>query len=65
MFKTLIRRRLFCAEILAMLLSVLSIWAVTAVLVYSAALRLSDGDYDIDSKIMLITSAAAVLVNVL
>uniref|UniRef100_A0A8C6SMH0 Zinc transporter 2-like n=1 Tax=Neogobius melanostomus TaxID=47308 RepID=A0A8C6SMH0_9GOBI len=53
------------AEILAMLLSVLSIWAVTAVLVWTAALRLSEGEYDIDSKIMLITSAAAVIVNVL
>lgn len=48
-----------------MLLSVVSIWAVTAVLVLSAIQRISDGDYDIDSHIMLITSGCAVGVNVL
>ncbi|KAM7403506.1 hypothetical protein PAMA_004120 [Pampus argenteus] len=53
------------AEILGMLLSVVSIWAVTAVLVLSAIQRISDGDYDIDSQIMLITSGCAVGVNVL
>ncbi|XP_070777135.1 proton-coupled zinc antiporter SLC30A2-like [Enoplosus armatus] len=53
------------AEILGMLLSVVSIWAVTAVLVISAVQRISDGDYDIDSQIMLITSGGAVGVNVL
>ncbi|XP_023276773.1 zinc transporter 2-like [Seriola lalandi dorsalis] len=53
------------AEILGMSLSVVSIWAVTAVLVLSAAQRITDGDYDIDSQIMLITSGCAVVVNVL
>ncbi|XP_022606672.1 zinc transporter 2-like [Seriola dumerili] len=53
------------AEILGMSLSVVSIWAVTAVLVLSAAQRITDGDYDIDSQIMLITSGCAVGVNVL
>ncbi|XP_051238636.1 zinc transporter 2-like isoform X2 [Dicentrarchus labrax] len=53
------------AEILGMLLSVVSIWAVTAVLVISAIQRITDGDYDIDSQIMLITSGCAVGVNVL
>ncbi|XP_047466358.1 zinc transporter 2-like [Mugil cephalus] len=53
------------AEILGMFLSVVSIWAVTAVLVLSAIQRITDGDYDIDSQIMLITSACAVGVNVL
>ncbi|KAM7376246.1 hypothetical protein PAMP_005989 [Pampus punctatissimus] len=53
------------AEILGMLLSVVSIWAVTAVLVLSAIQRISDGDYDINSQIMLITSGCAVGVNVL
>ncbi|KAM3594682.1 uncharacterized protein V6R79_012197 [Siganus canaliculatus] len=53
------------AEILGMLLSVGSIWAVTAMLVLSAIQRISDGDYDIDSQIMLITSGCAVGVNVL
>jgi len=48
-----------------MMLSMLSIWAVTALLVASAAQRISDGDYDIDSRIMLITSGCAVAVNIL
>lgn len=53
------------AEVLGMMLSMLSIWAVTALLVASAAQRISDGDYDIDSRIMLITSGCAVAVNIL
>uniref|UniRef100_A0A3Q0RP06 Probable proton-coupled zinc antiporter SLC30A3 n=1 Tax=Amphilophus citrinellus TaxID=61819 RepID=A0A3Q0RP06_AMPCI len=53
------------AEILGMFLSVMSIWAVTAVLVFSAVQRISSGDYEIDSQIMLITSGCAVGVNVL
>ncbi|KAG8013152.1 Zinc transporter 2 [Nibea albiflora] len=53
------------AEILGMLLSVLSIWAVTAALVLSAVQRITDGDYDIDSQIMLVTSGCAVAVNIL
>ncbi|XP_040917202.1 zinc transporter 2-like [Toxotes jaculatrix] len=53
------------AEILGILLSVVSIWAMTAVLVLSAIQRITDGDYDIDSQIMLITSGCAVGVNVL
>ncbi|XP_076605169.1 proton-coupled zinc antiporter SLC30A2-like [Chaetodon auriga] len=53
------------AEILGMLLSVVSIWTVTAVLVISAVQRITDGDYDIDTHIMLITSGCAVGVNVL
>ncbi|XP_038155533.1 zinc transporter 2-like isoform X2 [Cyprinodon tularosa] len=53
------------AEILGMFLSIVSIWVVTAVLVMSAVQRITDGDYDIDSQIMLITSGCAVLVNIL
>ncbi|XP_039642563.1 zinc transporter 2-like isoform X2 [Perca fluviatilis] len=53
------------AEILGMLLSVGSIWAVTAVLVITAIQRITDGDYDIDSQIMLLTSGCAVGANVL
>ncbi|KAM6968494.1 proton-coupled zinc antiporter SLC30A2-like [Tautogolabrus adspersus] len=53
------------AEILGMLLSVVSIWVVTALLVVSAVQRITDGDYDIDTQIMLITSGCAVGVNVL
>ncbi|XP_028421516.1 zinc transporter 2 isoform X2 [Perca flavescens] len=53
------------AEILGMLLSVGSIWAVTAALVITAIQRITDGDYDIDSQIMLLTSGCAVGANVL
>ncbi|KAK2826583.1 hypothetical protein Q5P01_020797 [Channa striata] len=53
------------AEVLSVLLSVVSIWAVTAALVVSAVRRITDGDFDIDSQIMLITSGCAVGVNVL
>uniref|UniRef100_A0A672TXI9 Solute carrier family 30 member 2 n=1 Tax=Strigops habroptila TaxID=2489341 RepID=A0A672TXI9_STRHB len=52
------------AEILGALLSVLSIWVVTGVLVYLAAQRLLSDDYDIEGGVMLITSACAVAVNV-
>uniref|UniRef100_A0A3Q3IC42 Cation efflux protein transmembrane domain-containing protein n=1 Tax=Monopterus albus TaxID=43700 RepID=A0A3Q3IC42_MONAL len=48
------------AEILGMLLSVMTIWAVTVVLVLSAIHRIADGDYNIDIQIMLITSGCAV-----
>ncbi|NWX93413.1 ZNT2 protein, partial [Nothoprocta pentlandii] len=51
-------------EILGALLSVLSIWVVTGVLVYLAAQRLLSGDYDIQGEAMLVTSACAVAVNV-
>lgn len=61
-----LRRRPLCpSEIVGVLLSVASIWAVTAALVLSAAQRLIDGDYDVDGQIMLITSACAVGVNAL
>ncbi|KAM9842542.1 proton-coupled zinc antiporter SLC30A2-like [Aulostomus maculatus] len=53
------------AEVLGMLLSVVSLWAVTAVLVVSASQRISDGNWEIDSQIMLATSGCAVAVNVL
>lgn len=53
------------SEILGVLLSVVSIWAVTAALVLSAARRLVDGDYEVDGGIMLVTSGCAVGVNVL
>ncbi|KAA8581899.1 hypothetical protein FQN60_008639 [Etheostoma spectabile] len=76
--RRLARRKLFMAcavslvfmigeliEILGMLLSVVSIWAVTAVLVITAIQRITDGDYDINSQIMLLTSGCAVGANVL
>lgn len=48
-----------------MLLSVVSVWAVTAALVVSAAQRIATGDYGVDGHIMMVTSGCAVAVNVL
>ncbi|CAH2221587.1 zinc transporter 2 [Pelobates cultripes] len=53
------------AEILGALVSVLSIWVVTGVLVYLAVERLISGDYEIEGETMLITSACAVAVNII
>uniref|UniRef100_A0A8C5M269 Proton-coupled zinc antiporter SLC30A2 n=1 Tax=Leptobrachium leishanense TaxID=445787 RepID=A0A8C5M269_9ANUR len=53
------------AEILGALVSVLSIWVVTGVLVYLAVERLLSGDYEIEGETMLITSACAVAVNII
>uniref|UniRef100_Q2HJ10-2 Isoform 2 of Proton-coupled zinc antiporter SLC30A2 n=1 Tax=Mus musculus TaxID=10090 RepID=Q2HJ10-2 len=52
-------------EILGALLSVLSIWVVTGVLVYLAVQRLISGDYEIKGDTMLITSGCAVAVNLI
>ncbi|KAM6961319.1 proton-coupled zinc antiporter SLC30A2-like [Aplochiton taeniatus] len=52
-------------EILGALLSVLSIWAVTAVLVFIAIQRITNDNYEIHSHIMVITSGCAVGVNIL
>lgn len=53
------------SEILGALLSALSIWAVTAVLVFIAIQRILHDDYEIHSGIMIITSGCAVGVNVI
>ncbi|XP_006862333.1 PREDICTED: zinc transporter 2 isoform X1 [Chrysochloris asiatica] len=53
------------AEILGALLSVLSIWVVTGVLVYLAVERLVSGNYEIEGSAMLITSGCAVAVNII
>lgn len=53
------------AEILGALLSVLSIWVVTGVLVYLAVERLISGDYEIEGDTMLITAGCAVAINVI
>lgn len=53
------------AEILGALLSVFTIWVVTGVLVYLAVERLISNDYTIEGTIMLITSACAVLANIM
>ncbi|KAM7123624.1 proton-coupled zinc antiporter SLC30A8 [Ciconia maguari] len=53
------------AEILGALISMIIIWMVTGVLTYLASMRLLHPDYDIDATVMLITSACAVLANIL
>lgn len=53
------------AEVIGALTSVLMIWVVTAILVYMAVLRIVQEDYEIDSLIMLISSAIGILVNVM
>ncbi|XP_077446675.1 proton-coupled zinc antiporter SLC30A2 [Stigmatopora argus] len=52
------------AEVLGALLSVFTIWMVTAVLVYLAVERLINDDYTIEGTVMLITSGCAVLANI-
>ncbi|XP_048850338.1 zinc transporter 2-like isoform X3 [Brienomyrus brachyistius] len=52
------------AEMLGALLSVLSIWLVTAALVSMAVWRLMSQDFHIDGGIMLITSGCAVAANI-
>uniref|UniRef100_A0A8C5TA11 Proton-coupled zinc antiporter SLC30A8 n=1 Tax=Malurus cyaneus samueli TaxID=2593467 RepID=A0A8C5TA11_9PASS len=53
------------AEILGALMSMVIVWMVTGVLTYLACMRLLHPDYDIDATVMLITSACAVLSNIL
>ena len=53
------------AEVIGALTSVLMIWVVTGVLVYMAIQRLISKEFDIDAKIMLITSAIGVAFNIL
>lgn len=53
------------AEVIGALTSVLMIWVVTAILLYIAFLRLMNNDFDIDTKIMLITSGLGVVVNLI
>jgi len=53
------------AEVIGALTSVLLIWVVTGILVYLAVQRLISNEFDIDAKIMLITSGIGVLFNIL
>lgn len=46
-------------------MSMMIVWMVTGVLTYLACMRLVHPHYDIDATVMLITSACAVLTNVL
>lgn len=53
------------AEVIGALSSVLLIWVVTGVLVYLAVERVIDRNFEIDAKVMLITSAIGVAVNLM
>uniref|UniRef100_A0A674D9F1 Probable proton-coupled zinc antiporter SLC30A3 n=1 Tax=Salmo trutta TaxID=8032 RepID=A0A674D9F1_SALTR len=53
------------SEILGALMSVMSIWIVTGVLVYLAIERIVKNDFEINSQAMLITSGCAVIVNII
>ncbi|XP_071779282.1 zinc transporter 2 [Centroberyx gerrardi] len=53
------------SEILGALVSVMSIWIVTGVLVYLAIERIVRNDYEIDGHVMLVTSGCAVIVNII
>ncbi|KAK4470140.1 hypothetical protein MN116_005724 [Schistosoma mekongi] len=53
------------AEVVGALASVLLIWLVTGILVYLAVMRIIHSNYEINGKIMLITSATGVAVNII
>ncbi|XP_020663991.3 putative proton-coupled zinc antiporter SLC30A3 [Pogona vitticeps] len=53
------------SETLGALVSVLSIWIVTGVLVYLASVRIISNDYEIEASAMLGTSICAIGVNVI
>lgn len=52
-------------EILGALISIMSIWIVTGVLVYLAVERIVKNDYEIEGRVMLLTSGCAVVVNIM
>ncbi|EDW37060.1 GL25722 [Drosophila persimilis] len=53
------------AEVIGAMASVFMIWVITGILVWLAVGRLITGDFDVDARIMLITSGLAILVNVI
>ncbi|TSL47648.1 Zinc transporter 2 [Bagarius yarrelli] len=53
------------SEILGALISIMSIWIVTGVLVYLAVERIVRNDYEIEGRVMLLTSGCAVIVNII
>ncbi|KAG0428166.1 hypothetical protein HPB47_024840 [Ixodes persulcatus] len=53
------------AEILGAMVSVVFIWVLTGILVYTAAQRIYHDDYDIDADIMLIVSGTGVAMNII
>lgn len=53
------------AEVIGALTSVLTIWLVTGILVYMAALRVINNDFEIETTVMLITSGVGVIINII
>jgi len=53
------------AEVIGATVSVLMIWVVTGILVYTAVLRVISDDFEIDATIMLITSGVGVICNII
>lgn len=53
------------AEVIGALTSVLMIWVVVVILVYLAVERVLQLDFEIDSEVMLLTSAIGVCVNLM
>jgi len=53
------------AEVLGAIVSVLMIWVVTGILVYTAIIRVITGDHKVEAEAMLITSGLGVLVNII
>ncbi|XP_036321271.1 zinc transporter 2 [Rhagoletis pomonella] len=53
------------AEVIGAMASVVMIWVITAILVWLAVQRLINRDFEVDAKIMLITSGLAILVNLI
>ncbi|XP_026844613.1 uncharacterized protein LOC113565754 [Drosophila persimilis] len=53
------------AEVIGAMISVYFIWVITGILVWLAIQRLWVGEHNVDPKIMLITSAVAILFNVI
>ncbi|XP_028594396.2 proton-coupled zinc antiporter SLC30A8 [Podarcis muralis] len=53
------------AEILGAFLSIIVIWVVTGILTFLAVMRLWHPHYEIESTVMLITSACAVIANII
>ncbi|EFO21318.1 cation diffusion facilitator family transporter containing protein [Loa loa] len=53
------------AEILGALISVMMIWALTAILVYAAIERIIEQNFDVDATVMLYTAAISVIFNII
>ncbi|KAL7741616.1 hypothetical protein ACLKA6_019385 [Drosophila palustris] len=53
------------AEVIGAMISVYFIWVITGVLVWLAVQRMIEGTHEVDAVIMLITSALAIVVNLI